>query len=989
MTDFSISRRNFLKIMGLAGTLTAVGCGGDATTRLIPYITPPSDIAPGQASWFSTTCRECPAGCGMLVKNIDGRAIKVEGNPQHPVNLGKLCARGQASLHKLYNPDRHREPLMKNSGGNYTPLTWTAAEQRLANAVNRLIDRGEGDKIVILTDLVNGTLSDLIAYFLEQTGDGEHIAYEMYAYEPLRTANRMVFGKNAIPSYRIDEADFLIAFGAGFLETWISNVEYARQFSRFHAPADDAKPFFTWVGPRQSMTAANADLQVIVPPGREYLIAVALLRHLSDQDDFTNNLSENDRADLERLTRDVTLETVAAKTGVPRELIEKIGDRFAQAQRPLALAEGLCLSGPHALETAVAANLLCKIHPGSRNLIDFSRAHALGEAAPAARMHALTQRMRKGDVPLLMVYDANPVFTLPAAWGFAEALENVPIVVSFSGCEDETTRRADLILPANTPLESWGDYQPRQGIYDLMQPVMGSIFDTRQLGDILLGTGQWIRNSEAFPTDSYLNLIEASWRSIHEQAASDVPFETFWLKARQSGGFWEAAARRQTTETSSDLGNFTFPPAADMPQTENRYHFTAYPSIQFFDGRMANRPWIQELPDPLTQTTWGGWIEMHPDDAAALGVEKGDLLEIRSAHGALRAPALPIYTVKPGTLAMPIGQGHTAYGRFANDLPANPMGLYPAKIDDRTGGLAGAGISVEIKKQDGRFSIAHTDGSYFQHERHIHQEMDYPIWQVEQAADKKPDLIMPLPEGYTESRDIYPRHFHDQKRWCMVIDLDRCIGCGACVVACYAENNVAYVGREQMLMEREMSWIRVQRYFDEQDNRARWLVMLCQHCDAAPCESVCPIYAPHHGPEGLNNQVYNRCFGTRFCSQNDPYKVRRFNWFTFKRPWPLDYQLNPDVTVRTKGVMEKCSFCIQRITAAKIRARNEGRELRDGEFTTACAQTCPTDALIFGNLLDPESRVTKLIKDVRTYQVLKHLNTKPAVFYLKKLTQEV
>jgi len=988
--EFGISRRDFLKIMGMAGTLTAIGCGGrDVNTPLIPFVTPPYDIAPGQPAWFSTTCRECPAGCGMLVKNMDGRAIKVEGNPLHPISHGKLCARGQASLQKLYNPDRFREPL-RRTGNTWKPLPWQDAERKLADAIAPLIASGQGDRIVFMSDLVNGTLLELITYFLEQTGGGEHISYEMYAYEPLRAANGMIFGNSAIPAYRIEEADFIISFGAGFLETWISNVEYAYEFSRFHTPRNDRKHFFVWVGPRQSMTGANADLQLIVPPGHEYLVAAGLLRYLSDQGKF-GHLSSTEQNDLKRLTKDISVETVASVTGIQKEWIEKIGERWAAAEKPLALAEGLSVSGPHAFETAVAANLLCRVNPGSRELLDFSRPHAFGDTATSAKMKTLTERMRNGDVALLMVFDANPVFTLPASWKFAEALKNVPLIISFSSCPDETSRHAHMVLPANTPIESWGDYIPRHGVMNLMQPAMGPLFDTRDLGDILLSAGRRIKGVDAFPPQNYRQLVEASWRQIHADHFDEIPFDIFWLKARQNGGYWDAPdpRGRKTMPRSQRMNGFAFPTPGEISPEGAGYYFTTYPTIQFFDGRTANQPWIQELPDPLTQTTWGGWVEIHPDDAEALGVEKGDLLEIRSPHGTVRVPAVPIYTVMPGTLAMPIGQGHTAFGMFADDLPANPMGLYPDGIDARTGGRALPHFTVEIKKLPERFAIANTDGSLFQHDRHIHQQIDYPIWRVEQAAGKKPDLIMPLPEGYTRERDIYPRHTHAEYRWCMVVDLDRCIGCGACVVACYAENNVAFVGRKQMLMGREMSWIRVQRYFDEQTLRPGWLVMLCQHCDCAPCESVCPIYAPQHSSEGLNNQVYNRCFGTRFCSQNDPYKVRRFNWFTFTRPWPLDYQLNPDVTVRTKGVMEKCSFCIQRIVAAKVRARNEGRMVEDGDFTTACAQTCPTDALVFGNLKDPESRVSKLIEDVRTYQVLKHLNTKPAVFYLKRLVQEV
>ena len=285
--------------------------------------------------------------------------------------------------------------------------------------------------------------------------------------------------------------------------------------------------------------------------------------------------------------------------------------------------------------------------------------------------------------------------------------------------------------------------------------------------------------------------------------------------------------------------------------------------------------------------------------------------------------------------------------------------------------------------------MAHTDGSFFQHDRDLMQTMTLAGYQNALNSGQTPSIDLPYAAGYDPKKDFYPPHQHREYRWGMVVDLDRCIGCSACVVACYAENNVAVVEKTQVLKGREMSWIRIQRYFDPNKGVARWLPMLCQHCDYAPCESVCPVYAPFHNPEGLNTQVYNRCMGTRFCLQNDPYKVRRFNWFTYTHPNPLNWQLNPDVTVRQKGVMEKCSFCIQRIIETKIRARKEGRKVKDGEFTTACAQTCPTDTLTFGNLLDANSRISRMIKDTRRYQVLGYLNTKPAVIYLKKVDQPI
>jgi molybdopterin-containing oxidoreductase family iron-sulfur binding subunit len=581
--------------------------------------------------------------------------------------------------------------------------------------------------------------------------------------------------------------------------------------------------------------------------------------------------------------------------------------------------------------------------------------------------------MKGGEIGLVLVNGANPAFTLPFSREFEEGLSHVPMVVSFSSCPDETSEAAHLILPVHTPLESWGDYSPEKGITGLMQPVTGTLFDTRHLGDILIATGKKIRGEEKFPWKDFYHLLRTTW-----------PNEV-WLDALQKGGAWNSEGM-PTSLTLDSSFSFAFPLPPAKKHSVEAFHFVAYPTVQFYDGRMANRPWIQELPDPITQVTWGGWVEIHPEKARELAIEKGDLLLVASPYGSLEAPALPIPTVPPDTVAIPLGQGHRAYGRYASGVPADPLNLFPKEVDPSTGTMA-CEFTVTIKKLGKRHALANTDGSLTQQDRHMVETMAWEDYLKDLAGGVKPEIDLPLPEGFDPKKDFYPPHVHKEYRWCMVVDLDRCIGCGACVVACYAENNVALVGRKRVLQGREMSWLRVQRYFDEKESKARFLVMLCQHCCAAPCESVCPVFAPHHGPDGLNNQIYNRCFGTRFCSQNDPYKVRRFNYFTYTRPRPLDFQLNPDVTVRQKGVMEKCSFCIQRIVEAKMKAREQGRKkVQDGDFTTACAQTCPTNALVFGNLLEPGSRVSRLIKDTRAYQVLRRLNTKPAVIYLKKLT---
>jgi len=983
-----MNRRDFIKILGLAGTSTTFGCSAESGRRLIPFLIPAEDIIPGEATWYATTCRECPAGCGMLAKNRDGRIIKVEGNPAHPINRGALCARGQASLHGLYNPDRFPGSL-RRTGDSFSALPWEKALQLLADRLGKLHRHGRGDRIAFIAGLQTGTLADLTDEWLAVFGAAPHLTYEPFAYEPLRRANRTVFGQEAIPFFRIDQADLLISLNAGFLETWLSNVEYARQFAAFHEPGDNGKNFFVHVGPRQSMTAASADFRITVEPDQEWLVALALLDALYKEAlrgglDLSPELSKAlDRTmDASSPARQAAVQVIAEAT------IRQLTRRFLAAERPLVLAAGLPHSGPHAADAAVAANLLNLIKSGSRGLIDPAPASALERTASALAMQELVERMAAGEIELLFIHDANPVFSLPASWKVQAALNKVSTIVSFSSCIDETSGLAHLILPTHTPLESWGDYSPRSGIAGLMQPVMGPLFDTRHLGDVLLTTARLAAVDDALPWPDFFSRLQHDWQARWLAGPQDQPFTSFWNRLVQQGGDWHPSETSAKGDPLSPGFAYVFPVPEAASKEETSYSLTVYPTVQFFDGRGANRPWIQELPDPVTQTTWGGWVEVHPRTAAELNVDKGDMLRLSTPYGAIEAPVLPIFSVPPGTFAIPIGQGHENYGRFADGKPANPLALMPSELDQDSGAFIFS-TRVAVSRTDQCFAVAHTDGNFFQEGRDLVQVESYASYLQAKTSGRPASVDVPLPSGYDPNRDIYPAHLHKDYRWCMAVDLDRCIGCGACVVACYAENNVAIVGRKQMLLGREMSWLRVQRYYSDREHAIRYLPMLCQHCDEAPCESVCPIFAPQHSVDGLNNQVYNRCFGTRFCSQNDPYKVRRFNWFTFTRDTPLDWQLNPDVTVRQKGVMEKCSFCVQRIVAAKISAKDQGRKVRDGDFTTACAQTCPTNALTFGNLIDPDSRVARMINDARAYQVLRELNTKPAVIYLRKLTQEI
>ncbi|MCH7985054.1 MAG: molybdopterin-dependent oxidoreductase [Acidobacteria bacterium] len=977
-----IKRRDFLKIIGVTGTGAAMtGCSQAPVEKLIPYLVPPENIIPGVASWYATVCRECPAGCGMLVRTREGRAVKVEGNPKHPVNRGRLCIRGQASLQGLYNPDRIRQPLLRNPSGEFQPISWQEGEKLLAEQLGDLRRQGKTDKVALLTPPVTGSLEGLIQEWTAALGIKQRLIYEPFAYEPLRAANRITFGRDAIPHYKIEDADVLISFGADFLETWLSNVGYAHGFKEMHALRDGKMGRFIHVEPRLSLTAANADQWVPIQPGTEVFLALGMIHVILQERLASASLPRAQARRLQAMVRSYDPETVATRTGIRAEDIRRLARLFAQAERGLAIGGGVATSGRNATATAVAVNLLNYVAGNIGRTVIFGPDSSLGRASSFGDALKLTDSMARGEIEALLLFDVNPLFTLPRSSGFTEALEKVPFVVSFSSFLDETTARADLVLPSHTPLESWGDYEPRSGVHGLQQPVMQPVFDTKAVGDTLLSVAKQMETEVAdkFSWNDFHAYLLSRWEQLRQRVAPGKDFPTFWEEALREGGAWKPAPS-EPVRLSSKVFSVAFEEASFDGATEGALPLMVYPSLHHFDGRGANRPWLQEVPDPMTKVVWDNWVEIHPETAKRLGIERGDVVKLTSPYGSIELPALPYQGIHPEAVAVQLGQGHTEYGRYAQGRGANPIELLPAKPEAASGGLPWLSVKVQIAKTGRRTELVSTAGS--------DQQLGRDIAQVIPLAEALgPTQLQPEQEP---ALDMYPEHEHKDYRWGMAIDLNSCIGCNACVAACYAENNLPLVGKEQVAMRREMAWIRIERYFEEGPThpQALFVPMLCQQCDNAPCEPVCPVYATYHNPEGLNVQVYNRCVGTRYCSNNCPYTVRRFNFYEAQWPKPLDLQLNPDVTARSKGVMEKCTFCIQRIQGAKDHAKDEDRKVQDGEATPACVQTCPTEAIVFGNLEDPNSRVAHMAQQPRRYHVLGELNTKPAITYLKKVLQK-
>ncbi len=1036
-----LDRRDFLKLVGVGVAGAAAGCAAPPAEKLIPYLVAPEDILPGVPYFYATACRECPAGCGMVVRSREGRAIKLEGNAQHPLGQGGLCARGQAGLQGLYDPDRIKTPLVRD-GKSWKSVTW---EEAIA-LIGGKLSAAKG-KTVLLTGHETGSFLQLATDFAAANG-AQHVMWEPFGYEAVRAANRATFGIDAVAHHDLAAARCVIAFGADFLETFGSPVAQARGFAAMRAKRDDGNGHFITVEPRLSTTGANADEWVAAKPGSEFALALGLA-HVIVAEGL--GLAAAERAALKGVVEPFTPEAVAQQTDVPAETITRLARLFAKASPSLALAGGISTQGTHGTALVAAVNVLNHVAGNTGRTVRFDRTLDLSGLATFAQLLARLEAMAAGQVEVLIVHGANPVYALPGWTGAADAIAKVPFKVALAIAKDETAELCDVILPVSHSLESFGDAFSARGVYSLQQPAMKKLpmFDSRPAGDALIALTKAAGGGAAWP-DAFHDVLRERWKAMHAKFGAGRDFDTFWMESLKNGGVFEDVAAVPVRWT----GTPAF--AASERSGDGDIALVVTASSNFYDGRGANRPWLQELPDMTSKTVWGSWVEIHPETAARIGVKQGEAVKLETSAGSVEVPAYLYAGIRKDTVALALGQGHTSYGRYAQGRGVNAVALLPKATDEAAGALAYQAANVKLARGAKAMELFQQQAEKSQHDRHIAQIVPvaallagatgaesqgahadpaesgkhegfpghYPAGEGvehQDASQSRPGKYTePLarPEGWQppahaisayepELKVRHPKqdpvnvgsYKNAKHRWAMAIDLNACNGCGACVVACYAENNIPVVGPDLIRRGREMAWIRIDRFEETVapgKSDVRFVPMMCQHCGDAPCEMVCPVYATYHNPEGLNAQVYNRCVGTRYCSNNCPYKVRVFNWFdysapektTFAFPEPLNWQLNPDVTVRSKGVMEKCTMCIQRILEGKGNAKDENRAVRDGEIQTACAQSCPAQAITFGDLADPETAVHLKSFGERKYWVFEELNTKPGVTYLQKVTRD-
>ena len=754
---------------------------------------------------------------------------------------------------------------------------------------------------------------------------GERVSYDAVTDAPLREAVRIAYGQAGLPEYDIGSARLLLSFGNDFIETGHAPVAHQKGFARMSAVDEHgSKGRFVFLGSRLSLTGLNADEWVPIRPGSEAAVALGMAAVIAET---------GAAGPYQNLLQTYTPQVAAEAAGVSEDTIRELAARFAGETPSLAMGPGAGAHHRNATAANLAVLILNEVAGNVGRTVRYGTG-TMGATGTLAAMESAIGRMAAGGVGVAIVHGTNPGYSLPASAGFNEAFGRVPFKVSFASAPDETTALADLVLPDRHFLEAWGDSSPRTGVVTIQQPVMQNVphFDTKQAGDVLLAVGAHLEQDLGAAT--FYEYLRARHQEQHDPATGD--FDTAWRAALRAGVVETQVSATAAPQLTAPDTALTF----DVPVFDGDGDLTliVHPSSRFGGGEFSNSPWLLELPDPVSKITWHSWLEMHPETAEARGLREGDIVTVASPHGQVDVPLWLYPGIRADTVALAMGGGHTDMGRWATGKGVNAVSLLPAVVEQPSGGFVTVATTVTVTPTGERRRLATIEGSNDQHDRPIapavalaalgHAEDDH----AEEGGhhDELQELqgvggFVPVPaeEGVPAafplegSRHGEYANAHEGPRWAMAIDLDKCTGCSACVTACQSENNIPWVGEDQVQMGRDMNWIRLERYYEHIDATqashldVRFLPMLCQHCGNAPCEPVCPVFATYHTPEGVNAQVYNRCVGTRYCANNCPYKVRVYNWYRYTDenvPEPMNWQWNPDVTVRTNGIMEKCTL---------------------------------------------------------------------------------
>jgi MoCo/4Fe-4S cofactor protein with predicted Tat translocation signal len=1023
--ELGSSRRDFLKYLGFGLGAATIAAGCDIPVkRAIPYVVKPDAIVPGVANYYASSFVKGGDYCSILVKTREGRPIKIEGNALSGVTKGGTSARVQASVLDLYDTNRIQSPKKVAADGNSKDISWDDLDKEIKGKLS------PGSNIAIITNtILSPTTKKAIADFQAKYSNTKVVVYDPVSSSAILEANEANFGDRVIPNYHFDKADVIVSLGADFLGTWISPIEYAGQYASKRKIKDVKSASMSHhiqVESGMTMTGSNADNRILIKPS-EQGVAIATLYN-----------------------------EVASMTGGEKVSAPAINPKAAKGLKAAAKelvnhkGKSLVISGSNNVGEQILINKTNDLLENYGATIEFAEA-SLQRQGIDKNIQGLIADMSRGNVNAVFVMDgANPAYDLPNADKFAAAFAKVGTRVSFSGMPGETTALCNYLAPNNNLLESWGDAEPKRGNYSLIQPTISPLFKTRQTEESLLIWSE----SEGFDNSAdqpYYEYLKAHWEeNMFPNQSSYATFQSFWDNALHGGVF--SVPQDSETELTCNADVIAAVSQINKP-SKSEFEISFYEPINVGSGQYANNPWLQELPDPVTRCTWGNYISVpiEWDDSASdfkgyLGIGKdvakgkAEFVDVEVNGVTSKFTAVTQFGQAPGTISVGLGHGRTNSGLSAKGIGTNVNPWLSLDANGNTKYYADV-TSVKVTGVDKEFACVqyhHTmgvnprgaDGEII-----VDEKTGKPFNVDEKAlgisgyqgslTDRSVIFNTNLSELKEKADELHHRreefqHLNEQSlyfgyddkysighHWGMSVDLNSCIGCGACSVACMAENNVPVVGKKEVSRHHEMSWLRIDRYFygDVSNPNVVYQPLMCQHCDNAPCENVCPVAATNHSAEGLNQMAYNRCIGTRYCANNCPYKVRRFNWLDYttadlfpaneydmngeELPYGADnltrMVLNPDVTVRSRGVIEKCSFCVQRIQEGKLTAKQEGRVLRDNDVKTACQTACPTGAIVFGDTNNKEGQLAKELENPLLYIVLEEVNADPSVQYTMKV----
>jgi len=929
------SRRSFLKLAGFSTVLaTVLNSCEKPIHKAIPYLIKPEEITPGLSENFATSFFDGEEFCSVIVKSRDGRPIKIEGNPGSALSKGGTSARVQASVLGLYDNDRYHTPLK-----NGKEISWASADDEIRNKLNEI--REKGGRIVLLSStVISPSANSIIRDFLSAFPSASHITYDTASCNGILLANEKSFGIRAIPSYHFDKAELIVSFDADFLGNWISPTEFISQYASVKKLKDNHDKMVRHVQfeTGMSITGSNADTRFPIKPSEEKSILISLLNAIG---------------------------------GRKAENAEPLSDNVAGLADELSRSHGksLVVSGSNDPEIQLIVNRINHLLGNYGKTLDLGRPVYLRKGIDADILN-LVDEMNKGSIDALLIVNTNPVYHYPESEKFVSGLKATALSVSLSVSPDETSALCGYVCPGNHYLESWGDAQPAQNHFGLQQPLINPVFSTRQWEESLL---RWTGN-----TTGIQDYLKKFWESnLFPRQQNKRRFYDFWVTALQ-GGIFETELSGSGHPDMNDTGEIS------VHEKQEGIELHLYQSVAMATGRHANNPWLQELPDPVTKAVWENYASVSPRFAADNGLEDFDVIKINDTI------ALPVL-IQPGqaygTISVALGYGRMDTGNVANGMGVNVFPL--ATIAPGHIGLSRSGVT--FSRQGQKHTVARSQVYAEMQGRPIVRETTLEEYR------KNPESGNELHrEIEKKGVTLYDKPKYDGFHWGLSVDLNSCTGCGACIIACQSENNIPVVGKTEVSKFRIMHWIRIDRYYagnPDQPDVVHQPVM-CMHCDNAPCENVCPVSATPHNNEGLNQVAYTRCIGTKYCINNCPYKVRKFNWFQYAKNPKFDYNgnsdlgrlvLNPDVTVRERGVVEKCSFCSQRIQEKKLKAKLDNRVLNGQEVQPACVQACPAKALVFGDLNNSENTVTRNTGNERNYYLLEELHTLPSVGYLTKI----